>query len=275
MKGNMRTTIKKILSALGIIEKVRLVYNSTKSVSLDILREEIQYRKKNMPDGYPAPPKELIFLIIGLRWSSIYFNSGNVIFKEMKSLFTKNKIDINSFGKVLDFGCGCGRIIRHFNSNSNNVQLYGCDYNEGLINWCKDNLTFGSFTTNKLAPPSDYEDSFFDLIYARSVFTHLSDELQKLWIEEFKRVIKTGGYLYITTHGENTFHNLTHEEQAALRKEGILTVNSIIEGNNKCTTYQTRDFTEKKFSGGFEIVTFLPGKNNSTSPQDIYILKRN
>lgn len=270
----MRTIIKNTLSKLGLIEKARLIYNSAKSASLKIIKEEMQYRKKSLPDGYPAPPQKLIFLIIGLRWTSIYYTSGKTIFNEMKNLFTRNNIDINSFEKVLDFGCGCGRIIRHFHSNSKSTQLYGCDYNEELINWCKDNLTFGSFSANKLAPPLNYDSDSFDLIYARSVFTHLSPELQNLWIEEFKRVIKKGGYLYITTHGENTFRNLNREEIAILRKNGILSVNTVIEGDNKCATYQTKDFTENRLTKGFKIVNFSPGQNNSSSPQDIYILKK-
>jgi SAM-dependent methyltransferase len=270
----MRNALKKILMKLGLIERARFIYNSIKSFSVAIFKEELAYKKNNLPDGYPAPPKEYIFLIIGLRWVAVYYNSGKQIFEEMKTMFEKSGIDINSFDRVLDFGCGCGRIIRHFNNDLKSARLYGADYNPVLINWCKDNLTFGSFDTNKLAPPLDYEDGFFSLIYARSVFTHLSRELQIEWMSEFRRIIKKGGCLYFTTHGENTFVNLTREEREKLKKNGIITINTDIEGDNKCATYQTRLFVEKELTKGFEIVNFSVGQSNSSSPQDIYILKR-
>jgi SAM-dependent methyltransferase len=259
---------------LGLIERARLIYNSMKSFSIAAFKEELEYKKNNLPDGYPAPPKEYIFLIIGLRWVSIYYNSGKKIFEEMKGMFEKSGIDINSFERVLDFGCGCGRVIRHFNNNLKTAKLYGADYNPKLINWCSDNLTFGLFSRNKLAPPLEYEDNFFNLVYCRSVFTHLSRELQIEWMAEFNRIIQKGGYLYFTAHGENTFTNLTKEEKEKLRKEGILTINRNIEGDNKCATYQTKLFVEKELTKGFEIVNFSAGQSNSSSPQDIYILKK-
>ncbi len=270
----MKSTIKKVLIKLGAIERARLIYNSAKSASKDVIKEEIKYKKHNLPDGYPAPPKELIFLIIGLGWKSVYYNSGRQIYTEMESLFSRNGIDFASFERVLDFGCGCGRIIRHFNNNLKSVKLAGTDYNTSLITWCRDNLTFGDFRTNKLAPPIDFEDNSFDLLYARSVFTHLTRELQGEWMKEFRRVIKTGGYLYITTHGLNTFTNLTGDEKKELNNSGIITINKNIEGDNKCSTYQTKEFVLNNLAHGFELVSFTPGQSRTASPQDIYILKK-
>jgi hypothetical protein len=42
-----------------------------------------------------------------------------------------------------------------------------------------------------------------DCIYAISVFTHLSAELQDLWMKELRRIVRPGGHLLITTHGES------------------------------------------------------------------------
>ena len=97
------------------------------------------------------------------------------------------------------------------------------------------------FDINKLSPPLDYENDFFSLVYARSVFTHLSEELQIEWMKEFARIIKKGGYLYFTTHGENTFGNLDKAHKDTLLSKGILTVNTTIEGDK-----QMRYISDKK-----------------------------
>ncbi len=270
----MKNRLKKLLSDLGLIDKVRLYYNSIKSFNYRVLIDELKFRKYGLPDGYPSPPPNLIFLIIALRWSHVYYHSGKQIYTEIIQLLQKNKIELQSLNKILDFGCGCGRIIRHFHSNNKSVQLYGADYNKTLIDWCSQNLTFGNFTVNHLDPPVDFANDTFDFIYARSVLTHMGFELQKEWMKEFKRLLKTGGYAYITTHGKSLFINLTNSEIDKIKSEGFLVINDEIEGDNKCTTYQTREFFIKNLSDGFELIDFIPGKPGTTSPQDIYLLKK-
>ncbi len=270
----MKNAIKKILINLGIIDYIRLAYNSCKTFTLRVLIDEIRFRKNGLPDGYPSPPPKLIFMIIALRWSHIYYYSGEQIYNNIILLLEKNRIDISSLKNILDFGCGCGRIIRHFYRNNRSLQLYGSDYNEDLVNWCSENLSFGKFNKNKITPPLLYEDELFQFIYARSVFTHLGLELQKLWIAEFKRTLQKEGYLYITTHGEFLFNKLDITSRNKILKEGFIVINDEIEGDNKCTTFQTYDFVINNLLDGFELIDFIPGSSENNSPQDIYLLKK-
>ena len=41
---------------------------------------------------------------------------------------------------VLDWGCGCGRIIEMFQHLTKNKEFYGCDIDAEAIDWCKNNL---------------------------------------------------------------------------------------------------------------------------------------
>jgi ubiquinone/menaquinone biosynthesis C-methylase UbiE len=106
----------------------------------------------------------------------------------------RNNLPIENFQTMLDFGCGCGRVIRNWRSLQG-VNIYGSDYNHELIAWCDENLSFAHFDSNDLAPPLSYESNKFDLIYALSVFTHLPEELQLTWLQELTRVLQPGGYL--------------------------------------------------------------------------------
>src|SRR5262249_31757496 len=58
----------------------------------------------------------------------------------LKTHFDK---DVDSIGNILDWGCGCGRVLQHLvRKNANNI--YGCDIDSDNLNWCRANLDFGS-----------------------------------------------------------------------------------------------------------------------------------
>src|SRR5947208_884804 len=66
---------------------------------------------------------------------------------------------------------------------------------------------------NGLAPPLAFDDASFDLVYALSVFTHLTGDLQVAWRDELRRVLRPGGRLLITTHGRSYVPRLDVEER--------------------------------------------------------------
>jgi len=108
---------------------------------------------------------------------------------------------LDDFDHVLEFGCGCGRVLRHLVPLSAAHHLYGTDIDQEAVSWCCQNLPSISCGVNAPMPPLDYKDGTFDLIYAFSVFTHLNEEFQFTWLRELKRVLKRGGILIATTHG--------------------------------------------------------------------------
>ncbi len=93
----MKRMFKNIFKKLGLLEIVRSLYNSVKSFSLSVLFNEIKYRNKGLPDGFPSPPSKLIFLIIGLKWSTIYYHSEKEIFEDMQRFLKMNHINISSY----------------------------------------------------------------------------------------------------------------------------------------------------------------------------------
>jgi ubiquinone/menaquinone biosynthesis C-methylase UbiE len=105
--------------------------------------------------------------------------------------------------KVLDLGCAAGRMLRHYPS-AKGGELWGSDINARHINWCQQN--FGEpffFVTNSTSPHLPFEDNYFDLVYCGSVFTHITD-MSDAWFLEIKRILRRGGYAYITIHDQHT-----------------------------------------------------------------------
>jgi SAM-dependent methyltransferase len=100
--------------------------------------------------------------------------------------------------RVLDFGCGAGRTLRHFLDEAERAEFYGCDIDAPSIAWLEAHLSpplhvFESGESPSLPQP----DAFFDLIYALSVFTHLTDHWAG-WLLELHRVLKPNGLLFAT-----------------------------------------------------------------------------
>lgn len=104
--------------------------------------------------------------------------------------------------RVLDFGCGAGRTLRHFMAEATVAELWGSDIDADSIEWLHRHLSPPlRVLSNAERPPLDCADGTFDLIWSVSVFTHLADTWSD-WLIELRRVLKPGGLLVTTFMGE-------------------------------------------------------------------------
>jgi len=104
--------------------------------------------------------------------------------------------------RVLDYGCGPGRVLRHLTRVAPQAELHGCDPHEPSIRWLQENSPERVVAfVNSEEPPLDRPDGFFDLIYVVSVFTHLTDSWSR-WLLELHRLLKPDGLLVSTFAGE-------------------------------------------------------------------------
>ena len=120
-------------------------------------------------------------------------------------------------------------------------ELYGCDRDRGLVEWCLRNLRFMQVTVNDLEPPLRYEAEQFDLVYALSVFTHMSEPLQGRWLAELERVLRPGGLLFFTVSGDEYANRLSGEDRARYDSAELVTHFTELDGSNLCAAYHPRD----------------------------------
>jgi SAM-dependent methyltransferase len=104
--------------------------------------------------------------------------------------------------RVLDFGCGSGRVLRHFLDEARVAELHGCDIDAGSIAWLQENLSPPlRVFRNGEEPGLPFPEGHFDLIWATSVFSVLTDTWSR-WMCELHRVLKEDGLLIATFVGE-------------------------------------------------------------------------
>ena len=166
----------------------------------------------------PLPPEQLIRRVgafsMLLEPPEEYLEVGGAVRDEIDRLLP----DEWTFeGKrVLDFGCGAGRVLRHFLEEAERAEIWGCDIDAASIEWLQENLSPPLRVLRcEERPPLPHPDGHFDLIYAASVFTHLTDGWSA-WLAEMHRLLAADGLLVASFLGHEHVANLSigsrHEE---------------------------------------------------------------
>jgi len=162
------------------------------------------------------------------------------------------------------------------------TKFFGTDISKTNVSWCKKNFDDIKFSSNKQLPPLNFSDNFFDVIYSISVFTHLNEEEQYLWLNELKRILKTGGFLLISLHN---FDNLKEKKDIEMaKKNGILEkgfafwkikspLKRLIWGSSTSKiAFHTKNYVLENYSKSFKIIKYVDkGINNH---QDLIVLQK-
>ena len=68
-----------------------------------------------------------------------------------------------------------------------------------MIRLCEETNKFSRFKLIDPRPMTPFDGDTFDMIYCYSVFSHLSEDIHREWLDEFARILKPGGLLVATT----------------------------------------------------------------------------
>lgn len=224
-------------------------------------------------DGAPVPPAYLRILVSGSLDRATYLDLGRAAADSIRETLIRNGLSPEQFRTVLDFGCGVGRVIRHWPAMSS-AKLHGTDYNPRMIDWNREHLRFARFDLNQAVPPLRYGDGSFDFIYALSVLTHLPETLQHAWMRELWRVLEPGGCLLITTHGDHHLDQLEPLQQQRFRAGEMVVKNESVAGSNFCNAFHPQSWVRSHLVDGFTVVDFIAAGASGNPGQDIYLLKK-
>ncbi len=180
---------------------------------------------------------------------------------------------------VMDWGCGCGRLMPLIKGIGMIPGIYGCDIDKEAIKWCKEHFPDESFDCISPYPPTPYPDGSFDLVFGFSVLTHLTKELQLDWMREVNRIMAPGGIFIATLHGEFAMDRLLSPE--ALRdcvkkgindelKDGIL--DGVAPKDYYRGTFQTEEYTRRVYGEYFTVLEYIG--DGAMNMQDIVVLRK-
>jgi len=195
----------------------------------------------------------------------------------MRRLFGR---DYGDFSRILDWGCGCGRMTRYF-KDLKWGSITGVDIDADNVNWCQQHLNFGRFLTIPLHPPTNLNDSSFDLLIGISVFAHLREGEQYEWLSELRRIASEEAILLMSVHGGMAVcrSNFLFSLFEAWKTRGFLDVGPnpdldgvIGEQDYYRNTFHTSDYVRENWSKYFEIVDIMPGYVGNL--QDLVIMRK-
>lgn len=235
----------------------------------------------------PWPGDELAFRVAGGTDREHFYRSGMQSVEDINAMLALAGKSMGDHQQLLDFGCGCGRIMLWLADLAPGRELHGVDIDERAIAWAQENLPFATFKANQPLPPLDYPDGTFDLVFNHSVFTHIDEDYQDQWLAELRRVTRPGGHLVLSVHGDKAFQAYEggmralgvdpEEIRATLESRGIAHVkqDNFVGGpfpDFYHSTFHAPWYVHEHWGQYFSVVGYAAGR--SLGFQDFVLLER-
>lgn len=222
-----------------------------------LLNERVFQRPELMEYVAPFPPAHLMQNVSGLTSNADFALHGITIYKAVQDASPK---PLTEYTSILDFGCGCGRLDRMFKGHPGKIT--GCDVDARHVEWVNQSLSYMSAVNTQPNAPLPFPDASFDAVISISVFTHLNESSQRLYLDELSRVSAPGAYLFLTNHGERAMERALTEdrifEMLAIPAEGLqAAAEGMRQGRHNFIIQPTGHLTTADYEYG---ITFIPAK---------------
>jgi SAM-dependent methyltransferase len=260
----MKTTVLRSLARLRLLRPTYRGYERVRALG--------QPDTGAAGETLPVPPAKLRIRVAGTADLDWFLDSGRLAEQSLRDSLARAGTRLEDMACILDFGCGCGRVVRRLAALPGEVR--GSDLDGPAVEWCRENLTFASFNRNELEPPLPYLSEGVDLVYAFSVLTHLPLPTQHAWMDELTRVLRPGGYLLVSTHGESYLERLDHDEREVFRRGDVVVRFEEVPGTNLCTTFHPPAYVRDELGAGLELLDEVPEGARGNPHQDLFLLRK-
>jgi SAM-dependent methyltransferase len=119
-------------------------------------------------------------------------------YRKLRDCYARHAARPLAEASVLDFGCGWGRLTRYLARDVAPGRLYGCDPVQGILDVGRDHGVPAKLAASDFLPEALPFDEQFDLAFAFSVFTHLSEEAHWHSLRALHRSLRPDGLLVLT-----------------------------------------------------------------------------
>ncbi len=191
----------------------------------------------------PLPTAHLRRRVAGTSSRKAFLESGEEASQDILRAFRLSRDPRRTYGRWLDFGCGCGRVSRFLAEAPDVQSLAGVDVDDQQIVWCRRHL-HGEYSLIPATIPTALEAGSFDVVCAVSVFTHLDEPSERSWLTEIHRILSPGGLLIATTHSPQlvwTRPDLSDGKRRQLDQRGFLFAGGNF-GFNEDTAFHSNEY---------------------------------
>jgi SAM-dependent methyltransferase len=244
-------------------------------------REERRQGQRLAPDGLPMPPPALRQRVHGRAEPDGFLAAGERLAMAVLGTLEELPAKLPADARVLDFGCGSGRLLRHLLRLRPAWRITGTDIDAEAIAWCRSAYPGADFMVNGSDPPIDLAAGSLDLIVGFSVFTHLDAGPQAAWLSELARLLRPGGWAVLSVLGADDAARLPSADRARLRRDGFVFHRRSVGGlgmdllprlYHYRTAWHTREYVERTWSEWFTIAAYRPAGANDH--QDMVVVQR-
>lgn len=166
-------------------------------------------------DGLPLPPALMRDKVVkGVFQPAKFLREGQAVARAITSFLAANGVPVTAGERVFEWGCGCGRVVRHLRKLG--LVIEGSDVDAELVEWCRAHIDPAAFLVNGYLPPLSAPNNSYDLVYSISVFTHITQEAADAWIRELARIAKPGGRIVISLLPGKGGQGVTEEDRPDL-----------------------------------------------------------
>jgi SAM-dependent methyltransferase len=123
---------------------------------------------------------------------------GAAFYRRLCERFARHGAVSLGDARVLDFGCGWGRLTRMLARDVAPDRLFGCDPSQEILDVCRANGVPAQLARSDFLPERIPFDGPFDLAFAFSVFTHLSEPAHRRCLDALHAALAPGGVLVVT-----------------------------------------------------------------------------
>jgi len=161
--------------------------------------------------------------------------------------------------RVLDFGCGAGRVLRHFLAEAREADVWGCDIDVPSVEWLRAALCPPLHVLRSTEwPPLPLETASFDLVYAMSVYTHLTNNWSA-WMVEHHRLLRPGGLLLASFMGAPALSSLGAQLDWDPDREGMRVAAEDLDWNQGGPLVIHAEWWIRRYWGrAFDILSLVP-----------------
>jgi SAM-dependent methyltransferase len=260
----LKTALLRLLGRLGLLVPAFRVWEHWRMLGAKTVAAG--------PDGLPLPPPELMVRVAGTGDAAWFVESGRLAEESIRAALGRAGAPIGSLDAILDFGCGCGRVLRRWHGLD--ARVCGSDLSGPAVEWCRTHLPFVEVGVNGIEPPLTYCDASFDVVYALSVLTHLPVETQLAWRDELGRVLRPGGHLLLTLAGDAYGEKLSGKERRVYADGGCVVKRAEVAGSNLCFAIHPPAFVRGRLADGWELVEHVPRGALGNPEQDLVVLRK-